>query len=1152
MRKFWIFLHIIFLIPVTTAGQEEKFPAVDNTGEIIPPERRIVWDPGIPGGIPEIDGPLVNILDYGADPTGTGDSHSAIMNAIGAIPVSGGVVYVPEGSYRISRKISIGRDGIVIRGEGRKSRLMIGSQGDCIEVITYRRGAWQQLPQGAGKGDTVLQVEDGSLFTPGEFAEVEQDNDSSLMYTRADWIVSWAENSVGQLFEVVGVSGNEITLGAPVNLDFSTELNARVRPMGLVRNVGFEDLCVEKTVADGHTFLFKNTAYCWIRNVESDHTRRTHVHLASSLGHEIRDSYFHRSFDYGGGGSGYGVECGFHTTGCLVENNIFDSLRHAMMVQVGASGNVFGYNYSINPVQGEGETGLNQGWIPPDISIHGHYPFMNLFEGNRVEEIGIGDWWGPAGPGNTYFRNQVSGDGILCYDASHGQNIIGNVTTRLEDRDGQCEALLLHGNVVGGSVQWDPGIAGQDLPASLYLDTVPVFLGETAWPPFGPDVPPGTELPAQVRFGDLPFLEVSADRDPVGKYGRIEFTIGNGKSYENPFDPDEVDIYGIFLSPSGDSIRVNAFWDGTGWKLRFAGAETGEWTTIVHVEDGDGLETRAATFTVTDSDHKGWITISERDHHYLSYHDGSPFFGVGMAVPWLVYDSRYYPQPGLLSRLAGYGVNFINWLFTSWDILLIRDHYDRYSMTDAEKFDRLIQDAEQQGIKLLLGIWIHDLLRDAPHPWNGFYDWDSNPFNGLTSATGFFSDSASWAYQEKYYRYIIARWGYSTSVGMWHTVAEINGTNAIYDPLAMTTDERGWHTRINRYFTENDPFRHPTSVSGSGGYDFSEGWEITGSPQVHEYPYPPENITGNPDRIAMWSDRLFRQYEKPVFVGEFGKYLYEEGKSERFLHDGIWAGVMSGSCVTPLHWWGGQIASRPENFSTFNDVMMQQLLYLKRFVEGIDMAAHHFEPLYSAPPGEAVTLSGLPGGKVYAMRGDSLGICWIYRPGDEPGGEYSGAGISFPGLPDGRYTVSFYDTWSGEWYTEETELETKAADPGTETGILEISCPPFTGDIAVKITYAGPAVPATSPVPGDPSSRPGHTEVKVFPNPCSGVVDVVNLHHVRSVRLLNSAGQLLVNETNPGPDRMRIDLSPYPEGNYILEFLDEQGFLEARKIVFCN
>jgi len=181
-------------------------------------------------------------------------------------------------------------------------------------------------------------------------------------------------------------------------------------------------------------------------------------------------------------------------------DNVFNMLRHAMMVQVGANGNVFAYNYSINTVQGDGETNLNIGWISPDISIHGHYPFMNLFEGNEVEEIGIGDYWGPAGPGNTYFRNKVNGEGIFYYDESHTQNVIGNRTTAITDRDKKARNKLEHGNVVDNSTYWDPDIATKNIPDSYYLRSAPAFLGKGTWPLFGPDIDKKHKLPAQIRF----------------------------------------------------------------------------------------------------------------------------------------------------------------------------------------------------------------------------------------------------------------------------------------------------------------------------------------------------------------------------------------------------------------------------------------------------------------------------------------------------------------------------------------------------------------------------------------------------------------------------------------------------------------------------
>ena len=81
-----------------------------------------------------------------------------------------------------------------------------------------------------------------------------------------------------------------------------------------------------------------------------------------------------------------------HVTSCLVEHNAFNSLRHAMIVSVGANGNVFGYNYSRDSWDPAGNSGF--GDQKADISIHGFYPFMNLFEGNIVEFMHSADWWG--------------------------------------------------------------------------------------------------------------------------------------------------------------------------------------------------------------------------------------------------------------------------------------------------------------------------------------------------------------------------------------------------------------------------------------------------------------------------------------------------------------------------------------------------------------------------------------------------------------------------------------------------------------------------------------------------------------------------------------------------------------------------------------
>jgi len=240
----------------------------------------------------------------------------------------------------------------------------------------------------------------------------------------------------------------------------------------------------------------RNADYCWVRNIESAFTSRNHIGASSSYRCEIRDSYFHESYDYGGGGHGYGVNLGQHVTDFLVENNIFKRLRHAMLVQVGACGNVFAYNYSIE-TQSEGN------WVPCDVSLHGHFPFMNLFESNVVQKIDVSDYWGPVGPGNTFLRNRIEAFGMRIRDHSHGQNVIGNVFVA-EDAEIQIQDSVSNtfaqGNVIKGMIHWHPNVSDRIMPKSFYLKEKPAFFADLPWPVLGSDVPNAGKIPAQIRF----------------------------------------------------------------------------------------------------------------------------------------------------------------------------------------------------------------------------------------------------------------------------------------------------------------------------------------------------------------------------------------------------------------------------------------------------------------------------------------------------------------------------------------------------------------------------------------------------------------------------------------------------------------------------
>lgn len=60
----------------------------------------------------------VSIIDFGADPSGTNSSSTAISDAIASLPSTGGIVKFPKGSYRITGSITINKNGVQLVGEG--------------------------------------------------------------------------------------------------------------------------------------------------------------------------------------------------------------------------------------------------------------------------------------------------------------------------------------------------------------------------------------------------------------------------------------------------------------------------------------------------------------------------------------------------------------------------------------------------------------------------------------------------------------------------------------------------------------------------------------------------------------------------------------------------------------------------------------------------------------------------------------------------------------------------------------------------------------------------------------------------------------------------------------------------------------------------
>ncbi|MCG3165753.1 MAG: hypothetical protein POELPBGB_01528 [Bacteroidia bacterium] len=485
-----------------------------STAQIIPEANLVDWsDAGYPGNFPE-PATVLSVMDYGAVGDGVTDDRPAVLAAIAALNSQPGVVLFPAGSYKISSTVSI-PSGVVLRGEGVEATFiklnMGGSAINGFQTSGSINGTEVAVISGYTKGSTQLVI-DGiheNYFAEGDYVELRQ--------TNGTWDTNpatWATYSVGQVAKITAVAGTTITLNQQLRIDYDVALNPHLRKTTPITNVGIECMNIQRVdepvSGAGYNILFSNSANCWVKGIESNKSVGSHVMIENSTNIEVRSSYFHDAFTYDGSGTrGYGVTLNNHSGQCLIENNAFKHLRHAMMVKHGANGNVFGYNYSLDPFRSE--TPADAGG---DISVHGHFPYANLFEGNIIQTYMIDHYWGPAGPYNTFFRNRTELYGIIMtnsngYD-SNLQNLVGNETPNT--------GLFMGNYIVSGSghIQHGNNIRGTITPAgteavnvnSYYLNTVPDFWTNSGnWPTIGfPNTLNTGSIPAKIRYdagGDI-------------------------------------------------------------------------------------------------------------------------------------------------------------------------------------------------------------------------------------------------------------------------------------------------------------------------------------------------------------------------------------------------------------------------------------------------------------------------------------------------------------------------------------------------------------------------------------------------------------------------------------------------------------------------
>ena len=488
------------------AGQEVILnpPFVGGTNDI----RALVshYAPGVSRTVPESS---AEVILHPLEPVNGAIQDDAIrINEAIENASRPAVIHLAEGRYEIRSPVGL-RSGIVLRGEGMRRTVVISTQpAGQIHIIGQADPEAAAILSGGECGTRRMVLDHTDGFARGDMVRVFSATDTGSNPAFR-----------GQIAAIAAVvAPNTLRLDRPLRLTCPPPV--RIQRMLPIRFAGVESMTIHTRepdtenpvaypAADRHTIKVDKAVDCWVRDCELSFSRTSHVWITDSRFVTVEGCYMHHGWRYDSP-HGYGICLADFTSDCLVADNVFAALRHAMIVKAGANGNVFAYNFSTenNPQNNKDDS--------CDFSAHGFYAHANLLEGNVLQFAQSSDNFGPSGPLMTFFRNRIEGMGILITNQSHFPVIAGNVF----DRGGVYMERGIVGSLAVGNVKSEtplrdtfvynefkvfrhdePRRAPALIP-SLFLKHKPDFLADTPWPCFGPDVSPDTVLPAQQRYTD--------------------------------------------------------------------------------------------------------------------------------------------------------------------------------------------------------------------------------------------------------------------------------------------------------------------------------------------------------------------------------------------------------------------------------------------------------------------------------------------------------------------------------------------------------------------------------------------------------------------------------------------------------------------------
>ncbi len=581
---------------------------------------------------------------------------------------------------------------------------------------------------------------------------------------------------------------------------------------------------------------------------------------------------------------------------------------------------------------------------------------------------------------------------------------------------------------------------------------------------------------ALALFAAIPLDALSAE---VGRYEKFELTLAVPGTYSNPYDPDVVDVQADFTSPAGKALRVPGFFyqgytrEGSrsaeklapvgepSWKIRFAPSELGTYRYKVILKDGSGVRTLSTgSFQCVPSSSHGFVRAKGRS---FVFDDGAFYFPIGVNVPWFQYRADLKTQPGtgqwgastygadyMFEQYKQAGANWAHfWICSSnsdvagaWAHPSIGCSAETVSLADSWAFDYIVDRAQERSVYFLPILKFKNQRAAKP-------------------------DRADFLL----FRYVVARWGYSTSIFGWEFCKEGGIDVPLVEALAT-------------YMKSVDPYDHlrTTSTWNRKIVPAMFASPLLDVAQLHDYPMdcgrdagpgaPPYDARVEDLGLYRVDQKIngptfsvpgpFPDYGKPFFMGETGlleckiektkgekaTHLYDVDTQGLIFHGDVWGMVMSSSGAISPWYFRWDATGRWSNLDELRGVagyvaVLTAMLKGSPIPDSAEPFTNYRDSTKAKATDARLSVTGRKNPTFAMLRIQNMTASWAAVLRDKKEVVPLSGTVTLTDMNPGAYDVRWVDTRSGRTLKSE---QLRSSD-----GSLPLTIANLSGDIAAVL-----------------------------------------------------------------------------------------------------